>query len=110
METVNQHIVAAKIDDCIKRLDTPRDRFVLLLSDADNCMTASRAAMKLLYPNSFHVTCIAHLLHNCADKACSHFQDVDHLIARIEAFTIKKCSMTLEVLLNRLLLAGATCC
>ena len=89
VETVNQHIVAAKIDDCIKRLDTPRDRFMLLLSDAANYMTASSAALKLLYPNLFHVTCIAHLLHNCVEKVHSHFQDVDNLIARVKASTVK---------------------
>ena len=63
VETVNQHIVAAK-SDCIKRLDTPSDKFVLLLSDAANYMTTSSAALKLLYPNLFHVTCIAHLPHS----------------------------------------------
>ena len=88
VETVN-HIVAAKIDDCLKRLDTPRDRFVLLLSDAANYMTASSAALKLLYPNLFHVTCITHLLYNCAEKVRSHFQDVDNLIARVKAPTVK---------------------
>ena len=109
VETVNQHIVTAKIDDCIKRLDTPRDRFVLLLSDVAKYMTASSAALKLLYPNLFHVTCIAHLLHNCAEKVRSHFQDVDkrlkHLLWRTRP--ADKCSVTLEALLNRLLLAGA---
>ena len=44
---------------------------------------ASSAALKLLYSNLFHVTCIAHLLHNC------HFQDVDNLIARAKASTVK---------------------
>ena len=78
METVNQHIAVVKTADCIKRLDTPRDRFVLLLSDAANYMTASSVALKLLYTNLFYVTCIAHLLHNCAEKVGSHFQDVDN--------------------------------
>ena len=37
----------------------------------------------------FHVTCVAHLLHNCAVKIKSHFEDVDQLIAKIKAVTIK---------------------
>ena len=89
VETVNQHIVAAKIDDCIKKLDAPRSRFVLLLSDAASYMMASSAALKLLYPNLFHVTCTAHLLHNCAEKVRSHFKDVDNLIACVKASTVK---------------------
>jgi hypothetical protein len=52
-------------------------------------MMAASAALKLLYPNLFHVTCIAHLLHNCAEKVRSHFQDVDNLIARVKASTVK---------------------
>ena len=78
VETVNQHFVAAKIDDCIKKLDAPRSRFMLLLSDAASYMMASSAALKLLYPNLFHVTCTAHPLHNCAEKVRSHFKDVDN--------------------------------
>ena len=62
---------------------------MLLLSDAANYMTASSAALKLLYPNLFHVTCIARLLHNCAEKVRSHFQDVDNLIAHVKASCVK---------------------
>ena len=89
VETVNQHIVTAKIDDCIKRLYTPRDRFMLLLSDAASYMTASSVALKLLYSNLFHLTCIAHLLQNCGEKVCSHYWDIDNLIARVKASTGK---------------------
>ena len=35
------------------------------------------------------MTCVAHLLHNCAMKIKSHFEDVDQLIAKIKAVTIK---------------------
>ena len=63
---------------------------MFLLSDAaNNYMTASSLALKLLYPNLFHVTCIAYLLHNCAEKVRSHFQDVDNLIARVKASAVK---------------------
>ena len=43
----------------------------------------------LLYPKPFHVTCVAHLLHNCAMEIKSHFEDVDQLIAKVKAVTIK---------------------
>ena len=41
---------------------------ILLLSDAASYMTACTAALKVLYPYLFHMTCTAHMLHNCAEK------------------------------------------
>ena len=89
METVNQQVVTVKIDDALKKLDIQRHNFVLLLSDAARYMTACTAALKLLYPRLFHVTCMAHLLHNCAEKVRSHFQQVDNLIAKVKVVTVK---------------------
>ena len=52
-------------------------------------MTACIATLKLLYPRLFHVTCMAHLLRNCAEKVRSHFQQVDNLIAKVKVVTVK---------------------
>ena len=52
-------------------------------------MIAADITQKSLYPKLFHVTCVAHLLHNCAMKIKSHFEDVDQLIAKVKALTIK---------------------
>ena len=52
-------------------------------------MIAAGIALKSLYPKLFHVTCVAHVLHNCTMKIKFHFEDVDQLIAKIEAVTIK---------------------
>ena len=52
-------------------------------------MTACTAALKLLHPRLFHVTFMAHLLHNCAEKVRSHFQQVDNLTAKVKAVTVK---------------------
>ena len=35
------------------------------------------------------MTCVAHLLYNCTIKIKSHFEDVDQLIAKVKAVTIK---------------------
>ena len=51
-------------------------------------MIAAGITLKSLYPKLFHVSCVAHLLHNCALKIKSHFEDVDQLIAKIKAVTI----------------------
>lgn len=100
VETVNQQVVIAKIDDALKKMDIPRNNFLLLLSDAARYMTSCTATLKLLYPQLFHITCAAHLLHNCAEKVRSHFQDVDSLISTVKAVTIKnrnRCNMFSEI-------------
>ena len=89
VEVVNQQVITAAIDDALKKLDIQRRNFVLLLSDAARYMTASTAALKILYPRLFHVTCMAHLVHNCAEKVRSHFKNVDDLIATVKAVTLK---------------------
>ena len=53
-------------------------------------MIAAGITLKSLYPKLFHVTCVAHLLHNCAMKIKSHFEDVGQLITKVKAVTIKK--------------------
>ena len=52
-------------------------------------MTACTATLKVLYLCLFHVTCLAHMLHNCVEKVCSAFADVDNLIAHVKVATIK---------------------
>ena len=51
-------------------------------------MRTAGAILKSLYPKVFHVTCIAHLLHYCAKKVKSHFEDVDELIAKVKPATL----------------------
>ena len=46
-----------------------------------------RIGLKELYSSLMHVTCVAHLLHNCAMRA--HFNNIDEIIATIKAATIK---------------------
>ena len=89
VKTVNQQIVTMKIGDALKKLDIQRHNFVLLLSDAARYMTACIATLKLLYPRLFHVTCMAHFLHKCAEKVRSHFQQVDNLIAKVKVVNVK---------------------
>ena len=48
-------------------------------------MVAASATLKSVYPKLFDVTCVAHLLHNCAKKVKSHFEDVDQLIAKVKS-------------------------
>ena len=83
------NIIAQAVDDAVRNLGINRSFFCLLLSDAAKYMIAVGITLKSLYPKLFHVTCVAHLLHNyCAMKIKSRFKDVDQLIAKIEAVTI----------------------
>ena len=46
------------------------------------------AILTSLYPELFYYTnCEAHILHNCAMKVISHFEDVDQLIAKVKSPT-----------------------
>ena len=35
------------------------------------------------------MTCVAYLLHNCAMKVKSHFEDIDQLIAKVKSAALK---------------------
>jgi len=89
VETMNQQVVTTKIDDALKKLNIERNNFVLLVSDAARYMTACTNTLKTLFPQLFHITCLAHMLHNCAEKVRGHFAEVDNLIAAVKAVTVK---------------------
>ena len=52
-------------------------------------MIAAGITLKPLFLKLFYVTCVAHLLHNCVIKIKSCLEDVDQLIAKVKAVTIK---------------------
>lgn len=85
----DHHYVVHLVDDVIKSLEIDRHSFVLLLSDAARYMTAAGSLLKVLYPEMLHVTCVAHLFHNCAQKVRGHFNNVDKLIASVKAAIVK---------------------
>ena len=70
-ETVSQSIICMKINDILRKLDIARENFLLLLSDVVSYMMAYTATLKVLYPCLFHVTFLAHMLHNCVEKVHS---------------------------------------
>ena len=64
----NSNIIVQAVDDAVRNLGINRSFFCLLLSDAAKYLIAAGITLKSLYPKLFHVTCVAHLLHNCAIK------------------------------------------
>ena len=59
------------------------------MSDATKYIVAAGAILKSLYPKLFHVIGETHLLHIYAMKIKSHFENVDHLIAKVKSATVK---------------------
>ena len=83
------------IDDTMRKLATERHNFLLLLSDAASCtVIAAGKGLKPLYPNLFHVTCVAHLLHNCAMQVRAHYPSVDNLVSCVKACVVRNHSRT----------------
>ena len=73
----------------MRELGTKRENFALLLTDAARYMSLTGKTFKELYPILMHVTCIAHLLHNCAIRISAFFKNIDDVVATIKAATIK---------------------
>ena len=61
----------------------------MLISDAASYMCRARNVLKEIYSNLQHVTCLAHLMHNCALKIKSFCKEVDDLIAAVKASVVK---------------------
>ncbi|KAF7685225.1 hypothetical protein CDIK_4026 [Cucumispora dikerogammari] len=61
-----------------------------MVSDAASYMIKSIVVLGLLFPNIRHLTCIAHLFHNCAMQIKSFYMNGgDHLIFSIKSLTFK---------------------
>ena len=86
---VNSSIVLHTVDDILRQLEIKRENFSLFLTDAARHMSLGGKTLKELYPSLMHVTCVAHLLHNCAMCVRAHFKNINEIIATIKAATIK---------------------
>ena len=85
----NSSIILHTVDDILRQLETKRKNFPLLLTDAARYMSLAGKTLKELYPFLMHVTCVAHLLHNCAMRVRAYFKNIDEVVATIKAATIK---------------------
>ena len=85
----NQQTVIHAVEDAIHTLQTDRDNFVLLLTDAARYITAAGRVVKQTYPRFFHIIYVAHGLHNAAQRIRANYEDVDKLIAAEKALVVK---------------------
>ena len=86
---VNSSIILHSVDDMLRQLEIKRENFLLFLTDAARYMSSARKTLKELNPSLMHVTCVAHLLHNCAMLMRAHFKNIDEVIATIKAATFE---------------------
>ena len=86
---VNSSIILHTADDILRQLEIKRENFSLFLTDAARYMSLAGKTLKESYPSLMHVTCVAHLLHNCAMRVRAHLKNIDEVIATIKAATIK---------------------
>ena len=86
---VNSSIILHTVDGILRQLEIKRENFSLFLTDVARYMSLAGKTLKKLYPSLMHVTCVAHLLHNCAMRVRAHFINIDEIIATIKAATIK---------------------
>ena len=87
---VNSSIILHTVDDILRQLEIKRENFSLFLTDAARYMSLTGMTLKELYPSLMHVTCVAHLLHNCAMRVRAHFKNIDKIIATIKVATTNK--------------------
>ena len=85
----NQQTVVHAVNDAIHTLQTDRDNFVLLLTNTARYITAAGRVVKQMYARLFHITCMAHGLHNAAERIHANYEDVDKLIAAVKALVVK---------------------
>ena len=81
---VNSSIILHTVDDILRPLEIKRENFSLFLTDVARYMSLAGKTLKELYPSLMHVTCFAHLLHNCVMRVRAHFKNIDEIIATIK--------------------------
>ena len=87
--SANSQKIVHELDDVIKEFKVRKEDVNLLISDATSYMCRAGKVLKEIYSNLLHVTCLAHLLHNCALKLKSFCEEVDDLIAAVKASVVK---------------------
>ena len=87
--SANSQKIIHELDDVIKKFKVRREDVNLLISDAASYMCRTGNVLKEIYPNLLHVTCLAHLMHNCTWKIKSFYKEVDDLIAAVKASVVK---------------------
>ncbi|KRX35235.1 hypothetical protein T05_7684 [Trichinella murrelli] len=65
------------------------ENVLLFVTDAAPYMKKAAGALKVLFPNMLHLTCLAHGLHRIAEHIRCLFPDVDRLISNMKKVFLK---------------------
>ena len=76
-------IVGRAVDTALRECNITPEQFSLLLTDAASYMKTAAEGLKFTYDRFFHVTCIAHLIHNCAMRVRDFYSTVDVVISSL---------------------------
>ena len=71
---VNSSIILHTVDDILRQIEIKRENFLMFLTNAPRYMSLAGKTLKELYPSLMHVTCVAHLIHNCAMRVRAHLK------------------------------------
>ena len=71
---VHSSIILHTVDDILRQFEIKREKFSLFLTDTARYMSLAEKTLKGLYPSLMHVTCVAHLLRNCAMRVRAHLK------------------------------------
>ena len=72
--TTITHYCNVNTSTILRQLEIKRENFSLFLTDAARYISLAGKTLKELYPSLMHVTCVAHLLHNCTMRVRAHFK------------------------------------
>lgn len=65
------------------------ERVLLFLTDAATYMKKAGNALKVLFPNMIHLTCLAHALHRIAEEVRGLYPEVDSLVSSVKKVFVK---------------------
>lgn len=91
--SVDSDLIKTYLDDTLTKFSISLDQILLIITDAARYMIKAFQTLGDVNKSFFHITCLAHLIHNCCMKLKANYTHVDNCIARIKAITIKnKCN------------------
>ena len=89
IQKVDSDNVLRMIHDAMIMMNVERGNVLLFISDAAPYMIRCGLTLKSLYPKLRHLTCLAHLIHNCSERVRGTFGAIDNLIATVKSATVK---------------------
>ncbi|KAF7702881.1 hypothetical protein CDIK_0275 [Cucumispora dikerogammari] len=87
--TVNSSVVKKMMYSAIKKYVFDLNSMSLLISYAASYVLKAESEIKKKHKNIFHITCFAHLLHNCALRIKNYAKNIDFMISSVKMTLIK---------------------